>query len=64
MKIVRLKDIPSTEVSHIKVQDLMERSGVKFGTSGARGLAKEMTDLVCYISRDHCIPTSACLAKA
>ena len=33
----------------IKVQDLMERSGVKFGTSGARGLAAEMTDLVCYV---------------
>lgn len=33
----------------IKVQDLMERSGVKFGTSGARGLAEEMTDLVCYV---------------
>lgn len=32
----------------ITVQELMERSGVKFGTSGARGLAAEMTDLVCY----------------
>ena len=26
----------------------MESSGVKFGTSGARGLATEMTDFVCY----------------
>ncbi|MBC8206415.1 MAG: phosphomannomutase [Kiritimatiellales bacterium] len=26
----------------------MQSSGVKFGTSGARGLAVEMTDLVCY----------------
>jgi phosphomannomutase len=26
----------------------MQSSGVKFGTSGARGLAKEMTDEVCY----------------
>ena len=26
----------------------MEESGVKFGTSGARGLATEMTDAVCY----------------
>jgi phosphomannomutase len=30
------------------IQELMARSGVKFGTSGARGLATEMTDLVCY----------------
>jgi len=27
----------------------MQSSGVKFGTSGARGLADEMTDQVCYI---------------
>lgn len=33
----------------IKVQDLMTSSGVKFGTSGARGLAADMTDLVCYV---------------
>ncbi|MEA3226647.1 MAG: phosphomannomutase, partial [Planctomycetota bacterium] len=33
----------------IKVQDLMTSSGVKFGTSGARGLAEDMTDLVCYV---------------
>ena len=33
----------------IKVQDLMTSSGVKFGTSGARGLADDMTDLVCYV---------------
>ena len=26
----------------------MQQSGVKFGTSGARGLAEEMTDQVCY----------------
>ncbi|MCK5675911.1 MAG: phosphomannomutase, partial [Verrucomicrobia bacterium] len=26
----------------------MQQSGVKFGTSGARGLAVEMTDSVCY----------------
>jgi len=32
----------------IKLNDLMEQSGVKFGTSGARGLAVEMTDQVCY----------------
>ena len=33
----------------VKVQDLMIRSGVKFGTSGARGLADDMTDFVCYV---------------
>ena len=32
----------------ITVQDLMDHSGVKFGTSGARGLAEDMTDFVCY----------------
>ncbi len=32
----------------IKINDLMHLSGVKFGTSGARGLAVEMTDQVCY----------------
>lgn len=26
----------------------MDKSGVKFGTSGARGLATSMTDLICY----------------
>ncbi|MEI8288189.1 MAG: phosphomannomutase [Verrucomicrobiota bacterium] len=30
------------------IQDLMARSGVAFGTSGARGLATAMTDQVCY----------------
>ncbi|WP_372846978.1 phosphomannomutase [Pontiella sp.] len=32
----------------IKINDLMQQSGVKFGTSGARGLAEAMTDQVCY----------------
>ena len=32
----------------IKIEDLMAQSGVKFGTSGARGLACDMTDEVCY----------------
>ena len=32
----------------IGIQELMVRSGVAFGTSGARGLATEMTDRVCY----------------
>ena len=30
------------------IAELMETTGVKFGTSGARGLATEMTDFVCY----------------
>ncbi|HSH68716.1 MAG TPA: hypothetical protein VK997_02275, partial [Deferrisomatales bacterium] len=32
----------------IHIQQLMEESGVGFGTSGARGLADAMTDRVCY----------------
>ncbi|MCC7373924.1 MAG: phosphomannomutase [Verrucomicrobiales bacterium] len=33
----------------ISVRQMMETSGVKFGTSGARGLATDMTDLVCHV---------------
>jgi phosphomannomutase len=32
----------------MRIDDLMMESGVKFGTSGARGLAADMTDRVCY----------------
>ena len=32
----------------ILISSLMQESGVGFGTSGARGLADAMTDLVCY----------------
>jgi phosphomannomutase len=32
----------------VSIQELMARSGVAFGTSGARGLATAMTDSVCY----------------
>jgi len=32
----------------MRIDDLMTESGVKFGTSGARGLAEDMTDRVCY----------------
>jgi phosphomannomutase len=32
----------------ISIQELMVKSGVAFGTSGARGLATAMTDAVCY----------------
>lgn len=32
----------------ISIAELMLQSGVKFGTSGARGLADAMTDQVCY----------------
>jgi phosphomannomutase len=33
---------------NVSIQELMARSGVAFGTSGARGLATAMTDSVCY----------------
>jgi phosphomannomutase len=33
----------------ISIQELMARTGVAFGTSGARGLATAMTDSVCYL---------------
>ena len=33
----------------ISIQEVMSRSGVAFGTSGARGLAAAMTDSVCYL---------------
>ena len=32
----------------VSIRELMDRSGVRFGTSGARGLAADMTDFVCY----------------
>ena len=32
----------------IEINELMKQTGVAFGTSGARGLASEMTDRVCY----------------
>lgn len=32
----------------VKIDELMQQSGVGFGTSGARGLVSDMTDLVCY----------------
>ncbi len=35
-------------MSEIKIADLMEKSKVKFGTSGARGLVTDMTDWVCF----------------
>jgi phosphomannomutase len=33
----------------IKINDLMDQSGVRFGTSGARGLVSDMTDEVCHV---------------
>ena len=44
-----LRIFSEEECLEIRVQKLMDQSGVKFGTSGARGLATEMTDNVCYI---------------
>ena len=38
----------STSPATVQISDLMETSGVKFGTSGARGLVSDMTDRVCY----------------
>ena len=32
----------------MRIGDLMAESGVKFGTSGARGRVDDMTDAVCY----------------
>ena len=32
----------------VRISELMAQSGVGFGTSGARGLATDMTDKVCY----------------
>jgi hypothetical protein len=36
------------EEREMHIQQLMDTSGVKFGTSGARGLAADMTAPVCY----------------
>ncbi len=36
-------------VSKIHIDKLMVTSGVSFGTSGARGLVRDMTDRLCYI---------------
>jgi phosphomannomutase len=36
-------------VMKFTISDVMQTSGVKFGTSGARGPADQMTDPVCYI---------------
>src|SRR5690554_4942035 len=33
----------------VLMQEVMNKSGVSFGTSGARGLVSQMTDRVCYI---------------
>jgi len=37
------------DYAEVSVGSLMDQSGVKFGTSGARGLAVEITDLVAYV---------------
>jgi phosphomannomutase len=36
------------QTTRVQISQLMETSGVKFGTSGARGLVSDMTDKVCY----------------
>lgn len=35
-------------MKRLRLDEMMERSGVRFGTSGARGLVAEMSDEVCY----------------
>ncbi len=35
-------------MSIVQIEKLMQTSGVKFGTSGARGLVADMTDRVCF----------------
>jgi len=35
-------------MAYLSIQELMQTSGVGFGTSGARGLVKDMTDRLCY----------------
>ena len=44
--IVRSKHMNN---QNICIADLMETSGVGFGTSGARGLVKSLTDQICYL---------------
>jgi len=36
-------------MSEIKISELMSETGVQFGTSGVRGLVKDMTDRVCWL---------------
>jgi len=35
-------------MNQVNIADLMQQSGVGFGTSGARGMADDMSDRVCY----------------
>src|SRR5271156_1947849 len=42
------QDSRMTDRISLTVRDLIEESGVGFGTSGARGLVSAMTDRVCY----------------
>ncbi len=37
-----------TDKKKISISDLLETSGVRFGTSGARGLVADMTSEVCF----------------
>ena len=37
------------EIMREKLKNLMDQTGVRFGTSGARGLATALTDLVAYV---------------
>jgi phosphomannomutase len=47
-ELINLKPGNTIMVKKIRIADLIKHGGVKFGTSGARGLAADMTDEVCY----------------
>jgi hypothetical protein len=38
----------NTANSDVTIRQIMDQSGVRFGTSGARGLAADMTAPVCF----------------
>jgi phosphomannomutase len=48
VKIISAGKLCYISIMQFTIHELMSTSGVAFGTSGARGLAAAMTDLVCY----------------
>ena len=40
--------MPNSSLTRFNIQNLMDSSGVRFGTSGARGLVADMTAEICY----------------
>lgn len=49
----------NTAHSDVSIQQIMDRSGVRFGTSGARGLAADMTAPVCFAYADAFLQVAA-----